>query len=79
MPTAASRSSTSRRSGRVETRARQPPIEDGNRCAVEILVEGDGGELRRPVDIFTVNDAGEIVSLRMYMGHALEEDRAAIG
>jgi len=52
----------------------QAPIEDGNRCAVEIMVYGSDGVPHRPLDVFTMNDDGEITTLRAYMGHVLEED-----
>ena len=52
----------------------QAPIEDGNRCAVEIIVRGGDGVPRRPADFFTVNDDGEITMLRAYIGHALDDD-----
>jgi ketosteroid isomerase-like protein len=57
----------------------QPPIEDGNRCAVEIMVRASDGTPRRPLDVFTVNDDGEITILRAYTGHVLEEDLPPAG
>ena len=52
----------------------QQPIEDGDRCAVEIMVSGRDGRPHRPLDVFTVNDDGEITLLRAYTGHVLDED-----
>jgi len=52
----------------------EAPIEDGNRCAVEIIVRDGDGVPRRPADFFTVNDDGEITMLRAYIGHALDDD-----
>jgi ketosteroid isomerase-like protein len=51
------------------------PLEDGNRCAVEVLVrEPDGNVLQRPADFFTVDDGGAITILRAFIGPTLEED-----
>jgi SnoaL-like domain len=52
----------------------QQPIEEGNRCAVEIVVGQQDGSYARVVDIFTVNDAGQITSLRIYQGRLLDGD-----
>jgi hypothetical protein len=55
----------------------QEPIEEGNRCVVEIIVELHDGSYARVVDIFTVNDDGLVSSLRIYQGLLLEEDISA--
>jgi hypothetical protein len=52
----------------------QEPIEDGNRCVVEIVVGLKDGRYTRVVDIFTVNNDGLITSLRIYHGVLLDED-----
>jgi hypothetical protein len=52
----------------------QEPIEDGNRCVVEIIVELHDGSYTRVVDIFTVNDDGLVSSLRIYQGLLLDQD-----
>jgi hypothetical protein len=52
-----------------------PPIEDGSRCAVEIVVGRDNDSYQRVVDIFTVNEEGEVTSLRIYEGLLLQGDR----
>lgn len=52
----------------------QEPIEDGNRCAVEIVVGQQDGSYARVVDIFTVNDDGRVSSLRIYQGLLLDGD-----
>jgi hypothetical protein len=46
---------------------------------VEIIVRGADGVPHRPLDVFTVNDDGEITILRAYMGHVLDEDVASHG
>jgi hypothetical protein len=52
----------------------QEPVEEGNRCAVEIIVELHDGSYTRVVDIFTVNDYGQVSSLRIYQGLLMDED-----
>jgi hypothetical protein len=52
----------------------QEPIEEGNRCVVEIIVELPDGSCTRVVDIFTANDDGQVSSLRIYQGLLLDED-----
>lgn len=51
-----------------------PTIEQGNRCAVEIIVHHPDGEMLRVVDLFTVDDAGRITSLHIYRGLLQEGD-----
>jgi hypothetical protein len=55
----------------------QEPIEEGNRCVVEIIVELRDGNYTRVVDVFTVNDDGLVGSLRIYQGLLLDEDVSA--
>jgi hypothetical protein len=57
----------------------QEPIEDGNRCVVEIIVELPDGTCTRVADIFTANDDGQVSSLRIYQGLLLDEDISAGG
>jgi SnoaL-like domain len=52
----------------------QLPVEQGDRCAVEILIRRRDESVMRVADVFTVNDAGEIASLRIYKGHLLDGD-----
>ena len=52
----------------------QAPIEEANRCAVEIIVHHSGGEVFRVVDLFTVDDEGSITNLHVYRGLLLEGD-----
>jgi hypothetical protein len=52
----------------------QEPIEEGNRCVVEVVVELPDGTCTRVADVFTVNEEGEVTSLRVYKGLLLEED-----
>jgi hypothetical protein len=55
----------------------QDPVEEGNRCVVEIIVELQDGSYTRVVDIFTVNDVGQVSSLRIYQGLLLDEDTSS--
>ena len=52
----------------------QKPIEDGNRCVVEIIIRRRDDDVWRVVDVFTVNDEGRVVSLRVYKGELLDDD-----
>jgi hypothetical protein len=52
----------------------QEPFEDDNRCAVEIVVGMPDASYARVVDIFTVNDDGQVSSLRVYQGLLLDGD-----
>jgi hypothetical protein len=52
----------------------QTPIEDANRCAVEIVVHHADGDVFRVVDLFTVDDQGSITNLHVYRGLLLEGD-----
>jgi hypothetical protein len=52
----------------------QEPFEDDKRCAVEIVVGMADGSYGRVVDIFTVNDDGQVSSLRIYQGLLLDGD-----
>lgn len=55
--------------------ARQlPAIEEGDRCAVEIVVRHADGEVFRVVDLFTVDDDGQITNLHVYRGLLLDGD-----
>jgi hypothetical protein len=54
----------------------QTPIEDANRCAVEIIVHHADGDVFRVVDLFTVDDEGSITNLHVYRGLLLEGDDA---
>jgi hypothetical protein len=55
----------------------QHPIEEGNRCVVEIVVGMNDGSYGRVVDIFTVDDDGHVTSLRVYQGLLLDGDAPA--
>jgi hypothetical protein len=55
----------------------QEPIEEGNRCLVEIVVGTKDGTYRRVVDIFTIDDDGQVTSLRIYQGLLLDGDAPA--
>jgi SnoaL-like domain len=52
----------------------QEPFEDRRRCAVEIVVGLADGSYARVVDVFTVNDDGQVSSLRVYQGLLLDGD-----
>jgi hypothetical protein len=55
------------------------PIESGDRCAIEVMVRLPDGGVIRALDVFTLDDAGLVTTMRVYTGVVLDEDLAELG